>query len=773
MRMCIDYRELNRLTIKNKYSLPQIKDLFYQVKGARIEVNPSKVEAINGWASPTNESEVRSFLGLAGYYRRFIEGFSKIAVSMTRLTRKGEKLVWSTKCEESSQEMKKRLTSAPVLMIPDPTKDFIIYSDASKQGLGCGKMQHGKVVAYVSRQLKTHETNYPTHDLELATGNSPFHLLLISRFRPTVELYSVLIWTVAIKCSLYPRISYFADLDFISRIDSRNTQHENDDEFTLVLELSETDHLVEKKKLLEDMDFDPKGSMRIRSSSTLDQLKNFVDLLVKRARITNLNEVELYFGGDVINLRDCISPRNELEALHTILEVIDKSLSGEKHSMKNIQQKLKEEIFDRIDRVGQKFSEETKLFGDFRRDKEKELLDWGVNNGLKTKLDLAYVEGAGRGAIAREDMEVGDTALEVPVSVIISGELLHESNMFSILENIDGISEETMLLLWSMKEKHNKESKFKLYFDTLPENFNTGLSFGIGALMALDGTLLLEEIVQATEHLRSQYGELFPALSDHNPDIFPPELYTWEQFLWACELWYSNSMKLIFPDGKLRTCLVPVAGFLNHSICPHIMHYGRIDATANSLKFPLSRPCRSGEQCFLSYGNLSNSHLLTFYGFLPRGENPFDVIPLDIDVAWDDDDGDDSEVVAPPSEWNPHMVRGTWLSKNHEIFYYGLPSPLLNHLRGARISVHRSKTHTREHLETDINVLRDLSLTFEGMIEALGDENPEDRNSQIETDLDFSISSPLICSLSPSCQHLIHCPRPHAHRYSPSPSLVV
>ncbi|KAE8672037.1 hypothetical protein F3Y22_tig00111873pilonHSYRG00019 [Hibiscus syriacus] len=83
--------------------------------------------------------------------------------------------------------------------------------------------------------------------------------------------------------------------------------------------------------------------------------------------------------------------------------------------------------------------------------------------------------------------------------------------------------------------------------------------------MALDGTLLFEEIMQA-KHLRVQYDELFLALSNDHPDIFPPELYTWEQFLWACELWYSNSMKIMFADGKLRTCLIPVAGFLNHSV---------------------------------------------------------------------------------------------------------------------------------------------------------------------------------------------------------------
>lgn len=69
------------------------------------------------------------------------------------------------------------------------------------------------------------------------------------------------------------------------------------------------------------------------------------------------------------------------------------------------------------------------------------------------------------------------------------------------------------------------------------------------------------------QHLRDQYEELIPFLCNNHPDVFPPELYTWEQFLWACELWYSNSMKVLFNDGKLKTCLVPVAGFLNHSVC--------------------------------------------------------------------------------------------------------------------------------------------------------------------------------------------------------------
>jgi len=112
--------------------------------------------------------EIRSFLGLAGYYRRFIEGFSKIALPLTQLTKKGQAFVWTKKCENSFQELKKRLTTSPVLALSDPTGHFVIFYDASKMGLGCVLMQDRRVVAYASRQLRTHEKNYPTHDLELA-----------------------------------------------------------------------------------------------------------------------------------------------------------------------------------------------------------------------------------------------------------------------------------------------------------------------------------------------------------------------------------------------------------------------------------------------------------------------------------------------------------------------------------------------------------------------------------------------------------------------------
>ena len=133
-----------------------------------VAVDPAKVEAVLNWPQPKNVTEIRSFLGLAGYYRRFVEGFAKIANPMTALTRKEHKYNWTESCERSFRELKKRLTTAPFLTIPQGSTEFSIYCDASKSGLGAVLMQHGKVVAYASRQLKDYETRYPTHDMELA-----------------------------------------------------------------------------------------------------------------------------------------------------------------------------------------------------------------------------------------------------------------------------------------------------------------------------------------------------------------------------------------------------------------------------------------------------------------------------------------------------------------------------------------------------------------------------------------------------------------------------
>jgi len=145
-----------------------VKFLGHVVSETGVTVDPEKIEAVMNWRRPKNVFEIRSFLGLAGYYRRFVEDFSRLAAPMTRLTRKGVKFVWDDACETAFQELKARLTSAPILIVPERGAGYTIYCDASRDGLGCVLMQNGRVVAYGSRQLKVHEKNYPTHDLELA-----------------------------------------------------------------------------------------------------------------------------------------------------------------------------------------------------------------------------------------------------------------------------------------------------------------------------------------------------------------------------------------------------------------------------------------------------------------------------------------------------------------------------------------------------------------------------------------------------------------------------
>ncbi|GJT85852.1 putative reverse transcriptase domain-containing protein [Tanacetum coccineum] len=204
--MCNDYRELNKLTVKNRYPLPRINDLFDQLQGLRvyskidlrsgyhqlrsrkeheghlrlilkllkeekfegIHVDPAKIESIKDWASLKTPTEIRQFLGLAGYYRRFIEGFSKIARPMTKLTQKSVKFDWGEKAKVSFPLLKQKLCNVPILALPEGSENFVVYCDASHKGLGAVLMQREHVIAYASRQLRVHEKNYITHDLELS-----------------------------------------------------------------------------------------------------------------------------------------------------------------------------------------------------------------------------------------------------------------------------------------------------------------------------------------------------------------------------------------------------------------------------------------------------------------------------------------------------------------------------------------------------------------------------------------------------------------------------
>ncbi|GJY42422.1 putative reverse transcriptase domain-containing protein [Tanacetum coccineum] len=214
-RMCIDYRELNKLTVKNRYPLPRIDDLFDQLQvfiddiliysrnkeehanhlriilellkkerlyakfskcdfwisiveflghlidSQGLHVDPAKIEAVKNWASLTTPTKIRQFLGLAGYDRRFIKDFSKIAKSLMELTQKNKKYIWGKDQESAFQILKQKLCEAPILALPEGNDDFVVYCDASHQGLGAVLMQRAKVIAYASRQLKPNEKTTP------------------------------------------------------------------------------------------------------------------------------------------------------------------------------------------------------------------------------------------------------------------------------------------------------------------------------------------------------------------------------------------------------------------------------------------------------------------------------------------------------------------------------------------------------------------------------------------------------------------------------------
>eukprot|EP00253_Pinus_taeda_P020306 PITA_20306 len=146
----------------------EIQYLGHVITKDGIAVDPEKIKAIMEWPVPKDVVDVRYFMGLAGYYRRFVEGFSKVAFPITSLQKKGKLFHWTPNCQKSFEHLKHLLTTAPILSIADPNKDYVVCTDASKEGLGGVLMQEGRVIAYESRKLKEHEQKYSAYDLELA-----------------------------------------------------------------------------------------------------------------------------------------------------------------------------------------------------------------------------------------------------------------------------------------------------------------------------------------------------------------------------------------------------------------------------------------------------------------------------------------------------------------------------------------------------------------------------------------------------------------------------
>ena len=142
--------------------------LGHVISAEGVYIDSNKITTIVNQEPPKTVTKVRSFLGLVGYYRRFVQDFSIIVSPLTKLLRKNVKFDWTPECQQSFEILKEKLITAPVLSLPVEGGKYVVYSDASQKGLGFVLMQDGKVIAYASRQLRSHEKNYPTHNLELA-----------------------------------------------------------------------------------------------------------------------------------------------------------------------------------------------------------------------------------------------------------------------------------------------------------------------------------------------------------------------------------------------------------------------------------------------------------------------------------------------------------------------------------------------------------------------------------------------------------------------------
>ena len=177
---------------KCEFWLTNVRFLGHVVSASGVSVDPEKVEAVMSWDRPKLVFEIRSFLGLDGYYRRFIEDFSRLVAPMTRLTQKEVKFDWDDRCKEAFQELKRKLTTAPILIVPDRGQGYAVYCDASRAGMRCVLMQFGRVVAYGSLQLKNHEQNYPTHDMELATVVFALKIWRLYLYGEQFEVYSTI-----------------------------------------------------------------------------------------------------------------------------------------------------------------------------------------------------------------------------------------------------------------------------------------------------------------------------------------------------------------------------------------------------------------------------------------------------------------------------------------------------------------------------------------------------------------------------------------------------
>lgn len=401
--------------------------------------------------------------------------------------------------------------------------------------------------------------------------------------------------------------------------------------------------------------------------------RGYEEMLVA-ARIFCMSSDELYFLEDAEELRQPLNHRNEAAAL----SLIQQRVSGDAVRRSC----LLNQLHAYCERLWPHFHhEDAGLDG---RDGAREVgatgetttsfMSWAKKAGIVSS-DLVvgtFPPHGIRGCFSERDILPGDDILCIPSTALMYDETVLETDLGKMLSVIPGLGMDNLLVIFTMIDRFDEDSLWRDFWRELPGSFDTGLSFPPACVDLLQGSSAYDEILKAQAHIKNQYDActpLFDVLLKAYPDLLDAAWFTMEKYVWAVELWYSYAFEIEFPPStKSKTVMVPFGCLLNHSPWPHCVRYGRIDATG-SLRFPAFRPCKQGNQVFISYGPVPNVKLITYYGFAVN-DNPHDIVPLTLEPP----DGCSPKVEAVMSKYG--LVLDHSLRRSGEAHGGGTQAPM-------------------------------------------------------------------------------------------------
>ena len=370
--------------------------------------------------------------------------------------------------------------------------------------------------------------------------------------------------------------------------------------------------------------------------STSDGNERLPEDVLVAARIFCLSHDELYFLESPTELRKALNHRNEAASLSLIQQKLAESnVSATRQGsfLKDLDAYCSS-LWDQF-RDMSLFPLET---GEVEKGQDTEdFLRWSVDQGICSRLVVGNFKPYGiRGCMAEEDIDVGDDILSIPRETLLYDETVLETDVGKMLSVIPGLSMDNLLILFTMIDRWDADSIWRPFWKQLPNAFRTGISFHPSVVDLLQGSAAYDEIKKAQMHIKSQYQactQLFDILISAYPTYLNQDMFTYEKYVWAVELWYSYAFEIEFPPNiKSKTVMVPFACLVNHSPWPHVVRYGKMDMKSNCLRYPSFRPCRKGEQAFISYGPAPNMKLIAYYGFAIE-ENPHDIVPLTFEIS--------------------------------------------------------------------------------------------------------------------------------------------